>query len=98
VMLIAQGSDRLRGANANRYGRNHESRFLFDSMRLNAWQALVLGPPNRTWVEIRIVTLTFASWNRVGEWLRHVEGLRRMASRANIGRTTPYCKQTLRRL
>ena len=24
----------------------------------------------------KLVTLTFASWNRVGEWLRHVDGLR----------------------
>jgi hypothetical protein len=38
VTLIAQGSGRLHahGVNANRYGRNHESRFLFDSVRLNA--------------------------------------------------------------
>jgi hypothetical protein len=38
VTLIAQGSGRLHahGANANRYGRNHKSRFLFDGVRLNA--------------------------------------------------------------
>ena len=46
VTLIAQGSGRLHAyrSNANRYGRDHESRFLPDGVRLNAWQALVLGP------------------------------------------------------
>ena len=44
VTLIAQGSGRLHahGTNANRYGRDHESRFLLDGVRLNAWRAQVL--------------------------------------------------------
>jgi hypothetical protein len=27
----------------------------------------------------RLVTLTFASWNQVGEWLRRLESLRQVA-------------------
>jgi hypothetical protein len=29
--------------------------------------------------ERRLVTLTFASWNQIGEWLRPLEAVRRVA-------------------
>jgi len=29
--------------------------------------------------ERRLVTLTFASWNRISDWLRQVDGLREVA-------------------
>jgi hypothetical protein len=48
------------------------------------------GPPTRRFAttpadglretrERRLVSLTFASWNRVGEWLRRLESLRLVA-------------------
>ena len=43
-------------------------------------------PPKLSVIGRKVVTQTFASWNRIADWLRRLDGFRRAARGANVVR------------
>ena len=59
-------------------GRRGVQRKSIQSKRRNGTTFQILGAPSKS-ADERVVSLTFASWNQIGEWLRGLEAFQQAA-------------------